>query len=197
MLKRSFLLCLLCGIFTVSNLVAQDAPPGNSGTQISSIGKYNETVNEAIARGDLFVHRVTLNSSLGIKIWGNLSKYEETLNCYFEIRDGLVILKKVIIDGQIADRRTYADYLFDEQGNLTLAMISNNVLDTNAKPSRHYYLGKQLIGLTQDDITYEAADFTTEMVNEGIEILNKGVNYKKMFDALIRVQLNPLLAGAK
>ena len=177
MLSFSFVFMLFC-----TTLVAQDA-------QMTSITNYNNNVNEMIADDKLHCHRLTLNSNTGTnKIWGNVSKYEENVNCYFEIRDGLVILKKIVVSSNIASRSAYADYLYDESGNPAFCLDFHDVT-SGTPPSRYFYLDKQLIALTQNDMTVTKESFSTDNLNDGIEMMRKSLKYKDVFDALVRVQM--------
>lgn len=155
--------------------------------QVESIARYNSKVNEDITNSKLFVHRVTLNSDS--KIWGGLSKYQENADYYFEMRDGIAILKKIIITSSIANRTSYTDMLFDEQGNLAFGMYQRDIMATNEKPSRYYYFNKRLILVSRGDESFEEKDFTTEDVQGGIDMSQKADNFRKVFDAMARVQL--------
>lgn len=190
MLKKIFFaFWLMSSLLIAQNSFAQQEVD----KQLQSIGAYNSSVNENVSSGKLYVHRVTLNSAdSGAKIWGGLSKYQEHANFYFELRDGLPILKKVIILSEITSRQAYTDFLYDEQGLAVLAMYQYDVTKTNDVASRYYYNNKRLIQVSRGTVAdtkylYEA-DFGTQDVQSGIEMLARAESFKKIFDSLVRVQ---------
>ena len=155
--------------------------------QVESIARYNNKVNDDITSDKLFTHRLTLNSDS--KIWGSLSKYQENADYYFEMRDGIAILKKIIVTTAVASRMSYTDLLFDEQGNLSFAMYQRDMTSTSEKPNRYYYFNKRLILISKGDTSYEEKDFTTEDVQGGIDVSQKADNFRKIFEAAARIQM--------
>ncbi len=94
--------------------------------QLQMITTQNNTINTAIGEGKYYLHRLTINAN-SEKVWGNISKYQENVNFYFDMRNGLAILYKVIVSADITNRQSYNDYLFDESGNLWLAYANNDI----------------------------------------------------------------------
>jgi hypothetical protein len=188
--KIIFTVCLISSLFVAHSALAQDVDK-----QLQSIGAYNSNVNENLSTGKLYVHRLTLNSpnsDAHSKIWGGLSKYQENANFYFELRDGLPILKKVIIVSEITNRQAYTDFLYDEQGVAMLCMYQHDIAKTTESASRYYYNNKRLIqvsrGTLEDTKYLKEAEFVTQDVQSGIEMLARAESFKKIFDAIVRVQ---------
>ncbi|MCC7222339.1 MAG: hypothetical protein IT273_01335 [Chitinophagales bacterium] len=194
--KILFICCLLAGMLSGMNVFAQDTPEKQReavDNQMTGIRNFNGTVNEAISANKLYTHRLTLNSAdAGAKIWGGLSKYQENINFYFDLREGLPVLKKVIVLSEIASRQAYTDFLYDEQGNTSLCMYQYNVANATDAASRYYYYNKRLIHVAKGTIEntqylYET-DFGTQDVQSGIEMIARAESFKKIFDSLVRVQ---------
>ncbi|MBK9458935.1 MAG: hypothetical protein KA783_00015 [Chitinophagales bacterium] len=157
--------------------------------QLQMITTQNNTVNTAIGEGKYYLHRLTINAN-SEKVWGNISKYQENVNFYFDMRNGLAILRKVIVSADITNRQSYNDYLFDESGNLWLAYANNDITIPD-KGARYYFFNKQLINTYYNEKSVEPKDFSTEDQQRGVEMLEKANAYKKSFDALVRLQVNP------
>ncbi|OWY22194.1 hypothetical protein C7N43_22370 [Sphingobacteriales bacterium UPWRP_1] len=194
MLKKVSFFCLLAVFAYSANAVAQ-----SNDAMIASIAKYNDNVNADIAAEKLFSHRVTLNTeSSKTRLWGKISKYQENLTCYFEVRDGLTILKKIIILSDIADRQSYTDMLFDESGNPALVFYTNNLKNASSANDRYMYSNRKLIYFSTTKNTelgavtdsYDESNFETKQINDGLEMMTKAENYKKMFDAIAKVQMS-------
>ncbi|HRK27033.1 MAG TPA: hypothetical protein PK239_07050 [Chitinophagales bacterium] len=182
-------------LFFATALSAQD-----SDAMVSSITTFNNTVNADIASEKLFSHRITLNTeSSKVKFWGKMNKYTENATCYFELKDGGIVLRKVIILADITDRQSYTDILFDAEGNPSMFFYTNNTKNPNAQNERYYYGARKLIffsasrntidGAVSD--TYDETNFETKHINDGLSNYAKAENYKKLFDALVKVQMSP------
>lgn len=183
-LSKLFAIWLMTCAFFATNTFGQ--------AEAASINNYNSRVNDDIAAGRLYVHRITLNSSDAAgKVWGSFSKYQETANCYFEMQENGPVLKKVIVFSEIAGRQSYSDYLYDAQGNPTLCMFHRNVTSTTELPHRCHYMGRKLLFIAHGDVSRSEADLTTEDQQEGLDLLEKASNYKKVFEALAKVQMPP------
>lgn len=197
MLKKIFFaFWLMNGLLFCTTTFAQDTPEKQreaADNQMGAIRKHNEIVNEGIAGNKLYTHRLTLNSAdAGAKTWGSLSRYQENVNFYFELRDGFPVLKKVIILSEVASRQAYTDFLYDEQGNANLCMYQYDVTNSTEAASRYYYYNKRLIHVAKGPIEgthylYET-DFGTQDVQSGIEMIARADSFKKIFEGLVRVQ---------
>lgn len=157
--------------------------------QLQMITTQNNNVNTAIGEGKYYLHRLTINANSD-KVWGNISKYQENVNFYFDMRSGIAILRKVIVSADVTNRQSYNDYLFDESGNLWLS-YSNYDIAKPEKGSRNYYFNKQLISAYYDEKSIDAKEFSTEDQQRGVEMMEKATAYKKAFDGLVRLQINP------
>lgn len=195
MIKKATFVYLLAVLSFTVFAFAQD-----NDAMIASISKYNDNVNADIAAEKLYSHRITLNTeSTKTRFWGKLSKYQENITCYFELRDGLSILKKVIILSDIADRQSYTDMLFDEAGNPTLVFYTNNLKNASGSNDRFMFANRKLIyysttkntPLGAETDSYDESNFETKHINDGLEMMTKAENYKKMFDAMARIQIAP------
>lgn len=156
--------------------------------QLKFIGEQNTAASAGISDGSLFVHRLTLNAGEA-KTWGKYAQYQETLYCYFEIKSNTPILKKIAITTNIANRQGYADYLFDETGNLLFALDNSDIKDLN-KLARYYFSGRSLIMITTPEgEPKDASNFTAENLEKGVEYMKKAANYKKVFDSLVAIQM--------
>ncbi|MGB0839517.1 MAG: hypothetical protein ACPGXL_05225 [Chitinophagales bacterium] len=178
---------MLRNVFFVSLMLICGIAFGQAAAQVGSINKYNESINEAIGQGKLYRHQVVLNhSGFGKgKIWGNLSKYQETLDYYFEVLDGNVILRKLIIVSDVAARKSYSDLLFNTNGELALAYDDYDMMSTGDNPKRYHFIEKRLVQI-------EKEGFATDQTNdedavEAVEVLNRAANYKKVFDNLANI----------
>lgn len=158
--------------------------------QLQMITNQNGTVNGEIGEGKYYLHRLTLNAGYD-KIWGNVSKYQENINFYFDINNGQAVLRKVIVSADIANRQAYSDYLYDPiSGALWLGYTTFDV--TKPEQSlRYHFFNKQLISAYFDGKKEDATVITTEDAQKGSDILEKANAYKKAFDTLIKLQVTP------
>ncbi len=194
MTPKTTIIFLLFAVFMSVPAFAQDD------AMLSSIFKYNDVVNGDIAADKLYSHRITLNSeSAKVRFWGRMNKYSENVTCYFELKEGVISLKKVIILADITDRQSYTDLLYDANGNPSLVFYTNNLKNPGASNDRYVYSGKKLIYFSTTKNTdlgavtdsYDETNFETKQINDALTMLEKAENYKKAFDALLKVQLAP------
>lgn len=165
--------------------------------QIASISAYNNDINTNINEEVFYSHRVTINSTGNkVKFWGELSKYQENITYYFEVKNGVSTLKKVVILADVANRQSYTDFTYDDQGNLLLCYYNHDTKNNNSWYNRFYYYNKQLIIAQQSrnmpegiysDMFYPS-QFSTETLTDGINFLRKGDNYYNVFNSLIKLQ---------
>lgn len=195
MIKKTFLLLLIMLCTTSYAVYAQDdgGPDAKTQTMIKSIrDEFNVKVNADISDGTLYQHRVTLNSSGGqAKVWGQLSKYEDNITCYFDIINDEIVLRKVIVFTNIASRRSYADYLFDSKGDPVMCMYHHDTNSPTVKPSRYFYAGKKALSVEEGDLVVYANEFSTENLSTSTKMLQKAIYYANLFDAMIKVQVEP------
>jgi hypothetical protein len=194
MTPKTTIIFLLFAVFMSVPAFAQDD------AMLSSIFKYNDVVNGDIAADKLYSHRITLNSeSAKVRFWGRMNKYSENVTCYFELKEGVISLKKIIILADITDRQSYTDLLYDANGNPSLVFYTNNLKNPGASNDRYVYSGKKLIYFSTTKNTdlgavtdsYDETNFETKQINDALTMLEKAENYKKAFDALVKVQLAP------
>ena len=194
MTPKTAILFLLFALFGSVPAFAQDD------AMLSSIFKYNDVVNGDIAADKLYSHRITLNSeSAKVRFWGRMNKYSENVTCYFELKEGVISLKKIIILADITDRQSYTDLLYDANGNPSLVFYTNNLKNPGASNDRYVYSGKKLIYFSTTKNTdlgavtdsYDETNFETKQINDALTMLEKAENYKKAFDALVKVQMAP------
>jgi len=194
MTPKTTIIFLLFAVFMSVPAFAQDD------AMLSSIFKYNDVVNGDIAADKLYSHRITLNSeSAKVRFWGRMNKYSENVTCYFELKEGVISLKKVIILADITDRQSYTDLLYDANGNPSLVFYTNNLKNPGASNDRYVYSGKKLIYFSTTKNTdlgavtdsYDETNFETKQINDALTMLEKAENYKKAFDVLLKVQLAP------
>lgn len=192
-LKNTLVLFLFLLIGSITALAQDDA-------MLSSVFKYNDNVNTEIAADRLYSHRLTINSeSSKVKFWGKFSKYSENVTCYFELKEGIVSLKKIIVLSDIADRQSYTDLLYDSNGNPSLVFYTNNLKNPGAANERYVFSGKKLIYYSTTKNTdlgavtdsYDETNFETKQINDSLEMLIKAENFKKLFEAIIQVQIPP------
>ncbi len=194
MTPKTTIIFLLFAVFMSVPAFAQDD------AMLSSIFKYNDVVNGDIAADKLYSHRITLNSeSAKVRFWGRMNKYSENVTCYFELKEGVISLKKIIILADITDRQSYTDLLYDANGNPSLVFYTNNLKNPGASNDRYVYSGKKLIYFSTTKNTdlgavtdsYDETNFETKQINDALTMLEKAENYKKAFEALVKVQLAP------
>ncbi len=191
--KTTIIFLLFVAFMSVPAFAQDDA-------MLSSIFKYNDVVNGDIAADKLYSHRIRLNSeSAKVRFWGRMNKYSENVTCYFELKEGVISLKKIIILADITDRQSYTDLLYDANGNPSLVFYTNNLKNPGASNDRYVYSGKKLIYFSTTKNTdlgavtdsYDETNFETKQINDALTMLEKAENYKKAFEALVKVQLAP------
>ena len=182
MIKKIIPIFLLLGGIFASDLQAQSVD-----AQISSISKLNDKVNDAITKREVYSHRVTLNSFS--QIWPGLSKYKETFDCYFTVSGNEITLKKIIVLSEIANRQTYSDYLFDADGNAVMVLIDQNAVEPTSDKGRYYFMDRKMIHMNVNGEGVYAEDFSTEDMQVGVDVFNKAIIYRNMFDSMVASQM--------
>ncbi len=192
MIIKNLLTCLaLCLCFSLTAMAQPPQGPPSAGgaadAQVESINRLNNKVNERLAKGELYNHRINLNSSQGV--WPGLSSYTETVNYYFTIDGPKVSLKKVIVLSKIADRQSYTDFLFDAKGNVSYCLYNHDVTKPQIPKESYHFLQRKMISATRNDETRGASEFVTEDVESGAAVLEQADAYKKVFMSLVGIQL--------
>lgn len=184
-MKKNWILALLmCMSLGLTSALAQGS------AQIKSIMDLNNKINTGIAKDDFFVHRLNLNS-FG-KLWPGLSKYDENINCYFELdKDKNIILRKIVVISSIASRQSYADYVFDKGGSVTYCLYNHDTKIADSPKATYFFLKKQPVAISFGEETIMAEEFTNDDAQAAVEIMQSAFAYKAMFDAVAGVQLAP------
>lgn len=186
-----FFLCFAFGL-VIAQPDPELKPIGDTGeeeaaaraTYLTGLHNYNAKVNREIALSKVYQHHLDINRTnkkLGTSVT------TQGIDIFFGLTGDAISVKKILVLSTNNGQTSSLEYLFDGTGDITYYAFRDNIMNPKSKTKSFYFTNKQMVYYAENGLVKSKADYGAELFNEGVEVINRALEYKSMLMALARI----------